>query len=139
MVALKGTSDIGDQINKKIIAVLADANKLSDLPDFNDPTRLGIGKEMVERLTKLIAIFENKALDFSKKPPTGKTFSRTPIHRRGRTFLSHRVLPLAVAIDARVRHPRPTAGAATRQTRTSSSGPCCRCWALTRSRLSGFF
>ena len=30
MVALKGKSDIGDQINKKIIAPLADANKLSD-------------------------------------------------------------------------------------------------------------
>src|SRR2546421_8200738 len=30
MVALKGKSDIGDQINKKIIAPLAEANKLSD-------------------------------------------------------------------------------------------------------------
>jgi type I restriction enzyme M protein len=33
MVALKGTSDIGDQINKKIIGPLASANKLSDMPD----------------------------------------------------------------------------------------------------------
>ena len=30
MVALKGKSDIGDQINKKIIAPLAKENKLSD-------------------------------------------------------------------------------------------------------------
>src|SRR5476649_496894 len=45
MVALKGTSDIGDQINKKIIAPLADANKLSDFPDFNDAAKLGIGKK----------------------------------------------------------------------------------------------
>jgi type I restriction enzyme M protein len=66
MVALKGKPDIGDQINKKIIAPLANANKLSDMPDFNDATKLGSGKEMVERLTNLIAIFENKALDFSK-------------------------------------------------------------------------
>jgi type I restriction enzyme M protein len=66
MVALKGTSDIGDQINKKIIAPLADANKLSDMPDFNDPSKLGSGKEMVDRLTNLIAIFEDPALDFSK-------------------------------------------------------------------------
>jgi hypothetical protein len=36
LVALKETSDIGDQINKKIIAPLANANKLSDFPDFND-------------------------------------------------------------------------------------------------------
>ncbi len=71
MVALKGTSDIGDQINKKIIAPLANANKLSDLPDFNDATKLGTGKEMVERLTNLIAIFENKALDFSKNRADG--------------------------------------------------------------------
>ncbi len=66
MGALKGKPDIGDQINKKIIAPLASANKLSDFPDFNDASKLGNGKEMVDRLTNLIAIFENKALDFSK-------------------------------------------------------------------------
>jgi len=71
MVALKGKSDIGDQINKKIIAPLANANKLSDMPDFNDATKLGSGKEMVDRLTNLIAIFENKALDFSTNRADG--------------------------------------------------------------------
>jgi type I restriction enzyme M protein len=71
MVALKGKSDIGDQINKKIIGPLANANKLSDMPDFNDPGKLGSGKEMVERLTNLIAIFENKSLDFSKNRADG--------------------------------------------------------------------
>src|SRR3954453_13554927 len=71
MVALKGKPDVGDQINKKIIAPLANANKLSDMPDFNDATKLGSGKEMVERLTNLIAIFENKALDFSKNRADG--------------------------------------------------------------------
>ena len=71
MVALKGKPDIGDQINKKIIAPLANANKLSDMPDFNDATKLGSGKEMVERLTNLISIFENKALDFSKNRADG--------------------------------------------------------------------
>ena len=71
MVALKGKSDIGDQINKKIIAPLANANKLSDMPDFNDANKLGSGKEMVGRLTNLIAIFENKALDFSKNRAEG--------------------------------------------------------------------
>ena len=71
MVALKGKSDIGDQINKKIIAPLASANKLSDMPDFNDANKLGSGKEMVDRLTNLIAIFENPALDFSKNRAEG--------------------------------------------------------------------
>jgi type I restriction enzyme M protein len=71
MVALKGKPDIGDQINKKINAPLANANKLSDMPDFNDATKLGSGKEMVDRLTNLIAIFENPALDFSKNRAEG--------------------------------------------------------------------
>jgi type I restriction enzyme M protein len=71
MVALKGTTDIGDQINKKIIAPLANTNKLSDFPDFNDASKLGTGKEMVDRLTNLIAIFENPALDFSKNRAEG--------------------------------------------------------------------
>jgi len=71
MVALKGKPDIGDQINKKIIGPLANANKLSDMPDFNDATKLGSGKEMVDRLTNLIAIFENPALDFSKNRAEG--------------------------------------------------------------------
>lgn len=74
MVALKGKPDIGDQINKKIIAPLVDANKQlsnSDMPDFNDATKLGSGKERVDRLTNLIAIFENPALDFSKNRAEG--------------------------------------------------------------------
>ena len=71
MVALKGSSDIGDQINKKIIGPLANANKLSDMPDFNDATKLGTGKEMVDRLTNLIAIFENPALNFSSNRTEG--------------------------------------------------------------------
>lgn len=71
MVALKGTTDIGDQINKKILGPLAEANKLSDMPDFNDPSKLGDGKEKVDRLTNLIAIFENPALDFSKNRADG--------------------------------------------------------------------
>ncbi len=71
MVALKGASDVGDQINKKIIAPLASANGLSDMPDFNDATKLGSGKEMVDRLTNLIAIFENPGLDFSKNRAEG--------------------------------------------------------------------
>jgi len=71
LVALKGKPDIGDKINKKIIAPLANANELSDFPDFNDANKLGSGKEMVDRLTDLIAIFEDPALDFSKNRAEG--------------------------------------------------------------------
>ena len=71
MVALKGKTDIGDQINKKILGPLASANKLSDMPDFNDDTKLGSGKDKVDTLTNLIAIFENPVLDFSKNRAEG--------------------------------------------------------------------
>jgi type I restriction enzyme M protein len=74
MVALKGNSEIGDLINKRIIARLANANQQisqSDFPDFNDPVKLGDGKEKVERLSNLIAIFENPALNFSKNRADG--------------------------------------------------------------------
>jgi len=71
MVALKGKPDIGDQINKKIIGPLAKSAQLADIPDFDDANKLGTGKEKVDRLTNLIAIFENKALDFSSNRADG--------------------------------------------------------------------
>src|SRR6185503_7311712 len=63
--------EIGDLINTKILGPLARENNLSDMADFNDSTKLGDGKEKVERLTNLIAIFENPALDFSKNRADG--------------------------------------------------------------------
>lgn len=64
MVALKGDKEIGDKINQ-IIAKLAEVNglqKVIDQADFNDPEKLGQGKEMQDRLSKLVAIFDD--LDF---------------------------------------------------------------------------
>ncbi len=69
MVALKGTKEIGDGINK-VIGRLADAGDSNqhllkgviDQADFNDESKLGRGKEMQDRLTKLVGIFEG--LDF---------------------------------------------------------------------------
>jgi type I restriction enzyme M protein len=66
MVALKGDKEIGDRMNK-IIAKLAEANDLKgviDVADFNDADKLGKGKEMVDRLSNLVAIFDSPALDF---------------------------------------------------------------------------
>jgi type I restriction enzyme M protein len=68
MVALKGDKEIGDKINK-IIGRLAEANDLKgviDQADFNDEGKLGSGKEMQDRLSKLVAIF-----DGSTSAPTG--------------------------------------------------------------------
>ena len=69
MLELRGRSDIGDKINTEVIAPLVQANSRlahSDFPDFNDPSKLGQGNEMVERLTNLINIFASPQLDFSQ-------------------------------------------------------------------------
>lgn len=65
MVALKGDKEIGEKVDK-IIAKLAEANGLRgviDVADFNDEEKLGKGKEHIDRLSKLIGIFEG--LDLS--------------------------------------------------------------------------
>jgi type I restriction enzyme M protein len=71
MVALKGSPDIGDKINKCIVDPLEKANKIRIKADFNDSALLGSGKELVERVTNLIAIFEKPELDFSKNRAEG--------------------------------------------------------------------
>jgi type I restriction enzyme M protein len=72
MVKLKNDKEIGDKINK-LIGRLADANEslkgAIDVADFNDEEKLGKGKEMVDRLTKLVAIFEG--LDFGSNRAGG--------------------------------------------------------------------
>jgi len=71
MVAAKGDKEIGDKINK-IIAALAEENDLKgviDVADFNDEDKLGKGKEMIDRLTKLVGIFQG--LDLSSNRAGG--------------------------------------------------------------------
>jgi type I restriction enzyme M protein len=73
LVKLKGKTNIGDGVNK-VLSALADANKLIgviDAVDFDDEDKLGKGKEMQDRLSNLIAIFENPELDFSKNKAEG--------------------------------------------------------------------
>jgi len=70
---LKGDKEIGDKINK-VIRKMADANDLVGVitvADFNDSDKLGKGKEMVDRLTNLIAIFEDEELNFAGNGPEG--------------------------------------------------------------------
>lgn len=65
LVAMKGKPDLGEQVNIAIRR-LADANELQGVinnADFDDPDKLGKGKELVDRLTKLIGIFQD--LDFT--------------------------------------------------------------------------
>lgn len=72
MVALKGDKEIGDKINK-LIRKLGDANEnlkgaFNDV-DFNDEDKLGKAQAMVDRLSKLVAIFEG--LDFGRNRAEG--------------------------------------------------------------------
>ena len=73
MVALKGDKEIGEKINI-IIAKLAEANDLKgviDVADFNEEEKLGTGKEMVDRLSNLVAIFNRPEFDFRKNRAEG--------------------------------------------------------------------
>lgn len=74
LVKLKRTSNIGEDITVAITN-LVEENKdfLGDIqvPDFNDPTKFGKQKEMTKTLSKLIGVFENDNLDFSKNRAGG--------------------------------------------------------------------
>jgi len=73
MVALKGNPNIGDLINKKIIAPIEAANtSLGSIKvDFDNPEKLGTGDEKVKRLSNLIAIFEKPELNFANNKAEG--------------------------------------------------------------------
>jgi type I restriction enzyme M protein len=73
LVKLKGKPNIGEGINV-VLDNLAEANGLKGVinnVDFNDEDKLGRGKEMQDRLSNLVAIFENPELDFSKNRAEG--------------------------------------------------------------------
>jgi hypothetical protein len=71
MVKLKGNKEIGEKIDK-IIGKLAEANDLKgviDVAEFNDEDKLGKAQDIVDRLSKLVGIFES--LDFSANRAEG--------------------------------------------------------------------
>ena len=73
MLALKGDKEIGDKINK-IIARLAEANDLKgviDVADFNDADKLGKSRDMQDRLSNLVSIFDSPGLNFSNNRAEG--------------------------------------------------------------------
>lgn len=71
MVALVGTPNIGDDINKKILNRIREANKLSDFPDFNDENKLGKGKDLIDTVSNLILIFNDPKLNFASNSAEG--------------------------------------------------------------------
>lgn len=73
-VALKGNKNIGEGMDK-IIARMTSANpslkNIIDNVHFNDEAKLGKGKEMQDKLTTLVSIFERPELDFKKNKASG--------------------------------------------------------------------
>ncbi|MDR0612559.1 MAG: type I restriction-modification system subunit M [Dysgonamonadaceae bacterium] len=68
MIALKGKTNIGEEMNKKL-AALAEENHLDGIikeVDFTDETKLGKGKDLVETVSNLIGVFQSSGLDFGK-------------------------------------------------------------------------
>lgn len=71
MVALIGNPEIGDKINKQILNPIKEANKLNEFPDFNDESKLGKGKDLVDTVSNLVRIFNDPSLDFSGNSAEG--------------------------------------------------------------------
>lgn len=73
LIAAKGKSDVGERVDK-IIQKFLEVNKLQgSLPDvsFNNREELGSGKELVDKVSGLISIFQNPAMDFKNNRASG--------------------------------------------------------------------
>ena len=72
--------------------------------DFDDPNKLGSPREKVERLTNLIAIFENKELDFS-----GNRASDDDLLGDAYEYLMRNLRPKAAKVRGFTLHPKSAA------------------------------
>jgi len=69
ITVLKGKTNIGEEIQKKLHAIARANPRLDHIineADFDDSTKLGSGKAKVDTLTSLISVFQRDFLDFSK-------------------------------------------------------------------------
>lgn len=73
LIKAKGKSDVGERVDKIIQKFLEDNRLQGSLPDvsFNNPDELGAGKELVDKVSGLIAIFQNPAIDFKSNRASG--------------------------------------------------------------------
>ncbi len=73
LIEAKGSSDVGERVDK-IIQKFLEENKLAGaLPDvsFNNPDELGTGKELVDKVSGLIGVFQNPSIDFKSNRASG--------------------------------------------------------------------
>ena len=73
LIAAKGRSDIGERVDKILQKFLEDNRLQGALPDvsFNNREELGSGTELVDRVTGLIGVFQNPAIDFKNNRASG--------------------------------------------------------------------
>ena len=73
LIAAKGKSDVGERVDKIIQKFLEDNRLQGSLPDvsFNNPEELGSDKELVDKVSGLIAVFQNPAIDFKNNRASG--------------------------------------------------------------------
>ena len=73
LIAAKGKPDVGERVDKIIQKFLEDNRLQGSLPDvsFNNPEELGYGKELVDKVSGLIAVFQNPAIDFKSNRASG--------------------------------------------------------------------
>lgn len=73
LIAAKGKSDVGERVDKIIQKFLEDNKLLGSLPDvsFNNPEELGSGKELVDKVSGLISVFQNPSIDFKNNRASG--------------------------------------------------------------------
>lgn len=66
LIEAKGKSDVGERADKIIQKFLEDNQLIGSLPDvsFNNADELGSGKELVDKVSGLIGVFQNPAIDF---------------------------------------------------------------------------
>lgn len=73
LISAKGKSDVGERVDKIIQKFLEDNRLQGSLPDvsFNNPDELGSGKELVDKVSGLIGVFQNPAIDFKNNRASG--------------------------------------------------------------------
>lgn len=73
LIAAKGKSDVGERVDIIIQKFLEDNRLQGSLPDvsFNNRDELGTGKELVDKVSGLIGVFQNPAIDFKNNRASG--------------------------------------------------------------------
>lgn len=73
LIAAKGKPDVGERVDKIIQKFLEDNRLQGALPDvsFNNADELGSGKELVDKVSGLIGVFQNPAIDFRTNRASG--------------------------------------------------------------------